>query len=55
MTPNKETSPTNEVTFVFSEDATTITATVVAARKTGLKLLISKENYPKVPGISYLD
>ena len=55
MTPDKETSHSNEVILAFSGDAAAVKEAVLAARKTGLELLIAMGSYPEVPGTSYLD
>ncbi len=55
MTPDKGTSHSNEVILAFSGDAAAVKEAVLAARKTGLELLISMGSYPEVPGTSYLD
>ena len=55
MTPDKGTSHSNEVILAFSGDAAAVKEAVLAARKTGLELLIAMGSYPEVPGTSYLD
>ena len=55
MTPNRGTSHSNEIILAFSGDAAAVKQAVLAARKTGLELLISMGSYPEVPGTSYLE
>ena len=49
MTPNKETSHTNEVIIAFTGDTSAVKNAVLTAREIGLKLLISLGSYPESP------
>lgn len=54
MTPNKETSHSNEVILAVYGDASAAKTAVLNARQTGLELLIGMGSYPEIPGIPYL-